>query len=31
MHNENYETLTKGWEIISEYDDENNSTNENEK
>ena len=31
MHNEDYETLTNGWEFISENDDEHNPTNENEK
>ena len=31
MHDEDYTTLKNGWEIISENDDEVNSTNENEK
>ena len=31
MHNDDYETLTNGWEFISENDDKHNSTNENEK
>ena len=30
-HNDDYKTLTKGWEFISENDDEHNSTNENAK
>ena len=30
-HNDDYETLTNGWEFISEIDDEHNSTNENAK
>ena len=31
VHNDDYETLTNGWEFISENDDEHNLTNENEK
>ena len=31
MHDDDYTTLKNGWEIISENDDEVNSTNENEK
>ena len=31
MLNKDYAILTKVLEIILEYDDENNSTNENEK
>ena len=31
LHNEDYETLTNGWEFISEIDDEHNSMKENVK